>query len=64
MTRKILAVLLVFTLVACNNAEKYSETDVEDSPMIQERRCEPSGKPCRPLMRIPCCGSCVRGKCA
>uniref|UniRef100_A0A482Z820 U23-Theraphotoxin-Sfo1d_1 n=1 Tax=Selenotholus foelschei TaxID=1905327 RepID=A0A482Z820_9ARAC len=44
MMRKILAVVFVLTLVACSNAERYSEADIEDSPMIQERICLASGK--------------------
>uniref|UniRef100_A0A482Z7X5 U23-Theraphotoxin-Sfo1c_1 n=1 Tax=Selenotholus foelschei TaxID=1905327 RepID=A0A482Z7X5_9ARAC len=47
MMRKILAVVFVLTLVACSNAERYSEADIEDSPVIQERICLASGKTCK-----------------
>uniref|UniRef100_A0A482ZHF9 U23-Theraphotoxin-Sfo1g_1 n=1 Tax=Selenotholus foelschei TaxID=1905327 RepID=A0A482ZHF9_9ARAC len=60
MMRKILAVVFVLTLVACSNAERYSEADIEDSPMIQERICLASGKTCKGMtQKIGCCGTCV-----
>uniref|UniRef100_A0A482ZBV6 U23-Theraphotoxin-Ct1b_1 n=1 Tax=Coremiocnemis tropix TaxID=1904443 RepID=A0A482ZBV6_CORTR len=63
--RKILAVVFVLTLVACSNAERYSEADIEDSPMIQERVCLKSGDVCKGMtQKIACCGTCVRGKCS
>uniref|UniRef100_A0A482ZCA6 U23-Theraphotoxin-Sfo1f_1 n=1 Tax=Selenotholus foelschei TaxID=1905327 RepID=A0A482ZCA6_9ARAC len=58
MMRKILAVVFVLTLVACSNAERYSEADIEDSPMIQERICLASGKTCKGMtQKIGCCGT-------
>uniref|UniRef100_A0A4Q8K806 Omega-Liphistoxin-Lsp1a_1 n=1 Tax=Liphistius sp. SGP-2016 TaxID=1905180 RepID=A0A4Q8K806_9ARAC len=64
MNMKILVLVAVLCLVVSTHAERHSKTDMEDSPMIQERRCLESGKPCSGgTQKIPCCGMCTRNKC-
>nr|ABY77740.1 HWTX-X precursor [Cyriopagopus schmidti] len=64
MNMKILVLVAVLCLVVSTHAERHSKTDMEDSPMIQERKCLPPGKPCYgATQKIPCCGVCSHNKC-